>query len=140
MNAYWWAVITAGVWGIVPLLEKTGLVKTTPFVGLFYRCLGVVFGLLILGIFTLKPAEIKSVDIRSAFLLILGGFLASFVGQMFFYHSLKIGEVSKVVPISGSYPFLTFLLGILIFNESFSPVKLIGVLLVIAGIWVLKIG
>jgi len=27
MNAFWWAILTAVIWGCVPLLEKVGKVK-----------------------------------------------------------------------------------------------------------------
>ncbi|RJP28025.1 MAG: hypothetical protein C4533_06005 [Candidatus Omnitrophota bacterium] len=138
MNAFLWAILAAAIWGCVPLLEKLGLLRTDPLVGLFYRCIGVVIGLLSL-LFFLKPAQIKSVDIRSKIFLILAGILASFVAQIAFYNALKKGDVSKVVPISGSYPFISFLLGILLLNESFTPVKFIGVTLVVMGIWVLKV-
>jgi len=140
MNQYMWAILTACVWGIVPLLEKAGLAKVSPFVGLFYRSLGVVLGLLIMGIFLVKPQQLKAVDGRSIMLLVLGGFLASFIAQICFYHGLKIGEISRVVPISGMYPLVAFLLGVLIFGESFNLVKMAGVGLIIAGVWALKIG
>jgi len=140
MNAVTWAVLTACVWGMVPLIEKAGLTKVTPLVGLFYRSLGVIFGLFLLGLFMVKPQEIKSVDLRSGVLLALGGFLASFVGQICFYNSLKIGNVSRVVPISGTYPLIAFILGIIFLGESITLTKLAGVVFVIAGIWALKIG
>lgn len=138
MSAFSWAILTAFVWGFVPLLEKMGLVKVAPLVGLFYRSLGVLIGILFLGIF-LKPQEIKAIDLRSALLLIIGGFLASFAAQICFYHGLKIGEVSRVVPISGSYPLIAFVLGIIFLGESLSPAKIIGVASIILGIWVLKV-
>lgn len=140
MNSFLWAISAAGIWGVVPLLEKAGLAKADPLVGLFYRCLGVVLGLVVLGAFMVKPDAVKSVDAKSAWFLIAGGFLASFVAQICFYSSLKTGEVSKVVPVSGSYPFIAFLLGVLIFQESFTLLKGAGVFLVVVGIWLLKIG
>ena len=140
MNAFIWAILAAVIWGAVPLLEKLGLTKSQPLAGLFYRCLGVLIGLLLLGLFMLKPQEIKAVDSRSIIFLILGGFLASFVAQICFYNSLKIGEVSRVVPVAGAYPLITFILGVLFLGESINPVKTAGVLLIIIGIWALKIG
>ena len=62
MNAFMWALLAAFIWGIVPLLEKLGLAKVEPLVGLFYRCSGVLIGFLLLGIFILKPlSSIKSI-------------------------------------------------------------------------------
>ena len=138
MSAFLWAVLTACIWGFVPILEKIGLAKVQPMVGLFYRCLGVVLGVLLLGFFVLKPAEIKNVDMRSVTLLVLAGFLASFAGQLMFYHALKLGDVSKIVPISGAYPFLTFLLGVIILGEAMTPAKIVGVVFVVLGIWFLR--
>lgn len=140
MTAFIWAVLTACIWGIVPILEKIGLSKVDALAGLFYRCLGVIIGWIILSTLILKPSQIRSVDLRSAFWLILGGFLASIVAQFTFYHGLKLGEVSRVVPISGSYPLIAFILGLIVLGEGFSWIKLSGIILVILGIWALKIG
>ncbi|OIO37902.1 MAG: hypothetical protein AUJ71_04235 [Candidatus Omnitrophica bacterium CG1_02_49_16] len=140
MNAFTWAVSASIIWGFVPLLEKTGLVHTKPMAGLFYRCVGVVIGIVILSIFMVRPQEIKEVDLKSAFLLILAGFLASFVAQICFYNGLKLGEVSRIVPISASYPLITFLLGIWLLGESWSVVKFGGAVLIVAGMWLVKIG
>jgi len=38
MTAFLWAIITACIWGVVPIFEKTGLTRATAFAGLFYRC------------------------------------------------------------------------------------------------------
>ena len=96
-------------------------------------------GLVILGLFMVKPAEIRSVDMRSALLVMTGGFFASFVAQILFYQALKIGDMSWIVPISGSYPLIAFLLGVFILGEAVTPVKVGGALLIILGLWALKI-
>jgi len=140
MSGFQWAIVTACVWGIVPIVEKLGLTKVEPLPGLFYRCLGVLIGLFLLGVVILKPQQIKSVDLRSILLLMLGGFLASFVGQLCFYHGLKVGDVSRIVPITGAYPLVAFVLGIIFLGESLTPTKIIGVLSICAGIWALKMG
>lgn len=140
MNSIAWGLCAAVVWGVVPLLEKSGLAKVAPLTGLYYRCMGIVVSSLILGFFFLKPKEIRSVDVRSASLLVASGFLASFLAQLFFYNGLKQGETSRIVPIAASYPLLTFLLGVLFFNETISVLKIAGVFLVIARIWALKVG
>ena len=140
MNAFWWAVLSAGIWGIVPLMEKAGLERTAPMAGIFYRCLGVTLGAALLFVFAVRPAEIKAVDHRSAALLMFGGLLASVLGQIFFYQSLKTGEVSKMVFVAGCYPFLTFLLGVLFIHESFSLRKGLASALILGGLWLLKKG
>jgi len=138
MNAGMWALLTACIWGVVPILEKTGLVKTDPFTGLFFRSMGVILGVLLLAVFFVKPSNIKGVDLRSAALLVLAGFLASFVAQITFYHGLSSGEVSKVVPISGTYPLIAFILGVLVLGEAVTVAKIAGIVLVVAGVVLLR--
>lgn len=140
MTAFGWALLAAVVWGFCPLLEKAGLSQVRPMAGLFYRSMGVLIGLVLLALFWVKPEEIKSVDARSALILALAGFLASFVGQYFFYNALRLGEASRLAPIGGSYPFVTFIVGVLILGESATPMKLAGVVMIAAGVWLLKIG
>lgn len=138
ISSFWLAILTAFIWGCVPVLEKLGLAKISPMTGLFYRSLGVMIGVAILWFFLVKPEEIRNVDLRSAFLVLAGGFLASFVAQILFYTSLKGGDISRVVPISGSYPMISFLLGVMLFGEPVTMGKLAGVGFVILGIWFLR--
>lgn len=140
MNAFTWALLAAVCWGMAPLLEKIGLKQVAPLAGLFYRSIGVLIGLVVLCLFLVKPQQIKAVDGRSALLLIGGGLLASFLGQICFYNSLKLGEVSRMVPVSGSYPLLAFLLGVLLLGEALTPLKAAGALLIVGGLWLLKVG
>ncbi|MBD3296619.1 MAG: EamA family transporter [Candidatus Omnitrophica bacterium] len=140
MSGYFWALLTACIWGLVPVLEKTGLSQIKPFQGLFFRSLGIVLGLALLGLFIVKPAEIRAVPVRSALILVLSGFMASFLAQIAFYHALKVGEVSRVVPVAGSFPMIAFLLGVVFLGETFTLVKAAGMALVIGGIWLLKLG
>ena len=67
-----------------------------------------------------------------------GGFFASIVGQIFFYNALRTGETSKIVPLAGSYPLISFILGIIILKESFTMMKLWGVMFIILGIFLLR--
>lgn len=138
MNAFWWAILTACIWGVVPILEKLGLAKTDPFVALFYRCLGVLLGILFLGIFIVKPDQLKAVPPREIIMLVCAGFLASFVAQITFYHGLKIGEVSRVVPIAGMYYLIAFILGIFLLGETLTILKGLGILLITVGVWLLR--
>lgn len=138
MTAFLWAIMAALVWGIVPVVEKLGLAKVDPLVALFYRCFGVILGIVMLGVFILKPQEIRSIDTKSVALLVAAGFLASFVAQIFFYHGLKSGDVSRIVPIAGSFPMISFLLGVVLFGEAVTFSKIAGLLLIMSGVWMLK--
>ena len=138
MSAYIWAIFAACIWGIVPILEKLGLSKTEPYSALLFRSFGVLIGIFLLGAFFVRPAHIKGMDAKSIFLLILSGFLASFVAQIAFYHGLKIGDVSRVVPVAGSFPLIAFILGVIVFGEAITVLKVVGMILVVTGAWLLR--
>jgi len=139
MKPYIWAILTALTWGCVPIIEKIGLTKVTPFVGLFYRCVGVIIGIIILMFFKWQAisASFKEVP-QGIFYLILGGFLASVVAQAFFYNALKTGAASKVVPISATYPLIAFVLGLIFLGEKLTMAKAGGMFFVLLGIMLLK--
>lgn len=139
MKAFYFALMTAVVWGIVPILEKMGVARIAPLAGVFIRSCGVVIGIFIMAIFNNQAVRIAlKADPRTIFLLVLGGFMASIVGQIFFYNALKIGEVSKVVPIAGIYPLVAFLLGVIFLGETFTAVRLGGVIFVVLGLFLLR--
>jgi transporter family protein len=64
--------------------------------------------------------------------------MASIIGQLCFYRALKIGDVSRVVPIGASYPVTACLLGILLLHEPVTLEKGIGILLVVGGTFLLR--
>ncbi len=139
MKPYYFALLTALIWGIVPVFEKMGLAKLTPAAGIFVRCLAVSMGALILVI--LKPGilpELSGTPLRYIGLIVFGGFTANFLGQLLFYNALKNGDVSKVVPIAGAYPLISFLLGILLLGEKITLMKSLGIGCVFLGILLLK--
>ena len=139
MKAFYFAIMTAVVWGIVPVLEKMGLARISPLAGLLIRSCGVIIGASFLVVFNNQAFRLAlKADPKTIFFLVLGGFMASIVGQIFFYNALKSGEASKIVPIAGIYPLVSFLLGIMFLGESVTIAKTSGVFLVIAGLFLLR--
>ncbi len=138
MNAYFLAILTSLIWGVVPILEKIGLQKAPPIAGLALRSAGVSVGLICLLFFYSPWAELAKMPAKTIILLVLSGLLASFIAQFVFYHALKIGDVSRVVPISGTYPLIAFILGVLILGEKLTILKGIGVIFVVIGAFLLK--
>jgi transporter family protein len=139
-EAYSWAILAALVWGIVPVLEKVGLSKVHPDVGLFFRCLGVIIGVVILLVFKFNSlsAAFSSTPSQTVLFLIASGFLASFVAQLFFYRALKLGEASRVVPISAAYPLIAFFLAVIFLSEKITLAKFIGICFVLLGVYFLR--
>lgn len=138
MDAFGYGVLTALIWGVVPILEKIGLGGTVrPMVGLAFRSLGVCVGLALL-LCWLPSSSLTAVGWRSATWLMTGGCLASVLGQMMFYHSLKLGEASRMAVVAGAYPLVTCLLGVLILREPLTLTKVAGAVLIVVGVSLLR--
>ena len=138
MNAFLWAALSACIWGVVPLMEKAGLSRVSPTAGVMVRSLGVVIGLLVFGWIWSPWSALRSLSWSAMLLLAGGGLLASFVGQLAFYHALKSGAVSQVTPVAGAYPLIAALLGWCFLREPITIPRLLGVVLVIAGVSLLR--
>ncbi|MDD5645340.1 MAG: EamA family transporter [bacterium] len=139
MRAVYLALLAALVWGICPILEKAGLKNIPVYEGVFIRALSVFFA----GVFMFlaKPSMFRTFtvpNVKAIIYIMLGGFFASIVGQMVYYKALSSGEASKIVPIAGAFPLVTFVLGIFVFGEAVTVTKIIGVILVVSGICLLK--
>jgi transporter family protein len=138
MNGFEYGLVTALIWGIVPILEKIGLGGSVqPMAGLAYRSLGVCAGLALL-LCWLPGSSLAAVGWRSAAWLMASGCLASVLGQMMFYHSLKLGEASRMAVVAGTYPLVTFLLGVVVLREPLTMAKALGVALIVAGVLLLR--
>lgn len=139
MKSFYLALMTACVWGVVPVIEKIGLTRLSPAAGIFVRCLAVASGALCLLAF--KPGilgELAKTPVKYIALIVIGGFTANFLGQLLFYNALKGGDVSRVVPIAGAYPLISFVLGVLILGEALTPLKGVGIGCIVLGIFLLK--
>ena len=138
MNAFLWALLTAGIWGVVPLMEKIGLGAAPPTVGVMVRSLGVAVGFVVFGWLWSPWAAMRSLPWTSLLLLAGGGFFASFVGQLAFYQALKSGAISQVTPVAGAYPLVAALLGWWVLREPLTLTRAVGVLCVVLGVVLLR--
>ena len=138
MSAFLWALLTACIWGVVPLMEKIGLANTSPMAGVTIRSIGVVIGLLCYSWLASPWIELRTISWSAALLLAGGGFLASFVGQMVFYHALKLGAISQVTPVAGAYPLVAAILGWWVLREPLTLPRLLGVICVVLGVLLLR--
>ena len=133
------AIITALLWGVAPVLEKIGLSGgIAPYLGVVIRSISVAFiglaGLLLMG----RAAEFTGIDYRSAAFLVAGGLFAGFFGEYTFYSALKAGDASVVVPIAAAYPLITLIISVLFFQEAFTLSKAAGIVMIVSGVIFLK--
>ena len=138
MTAFLWALVTAAIWGVVPLMEKLALAQAPPVAGVLARSLGVVAGLLLFTLGGAPWGQVQALSWKTKLLLGSGGLLASFIGQLAFYQALKSGAVSQMTPVAGAYPLVAALLGWCVLREPLTASRLAGVALVVLGVALLR--
>ena len=131
-------VITAVLWGATPILEKIGLAKVDPLVGVTIRSSIVTAGLLILTLAMGKGKALLEVEAKAVFLFGASGVMAGILAMWTYYTALKAGATSKIVPISACYPLVTVLLSVLILKEGITFARVMGTALIVSGIWLVK--
>ncbi|SDX47408.1 transporter family protein [Marininema mesophilum] len=132
-----YALLAACCFGIAPIFEKLGLVRTDPTMALFLRA--TVTTLLVtfyLG-WNMKSSVWEFPDMKSLIYVLLGGVFGVLFAQYFYFKALEIGEIGKVMAVVGSFPVLAFLLSVIIFGEAITLGKVGGIVLVAAGIFLL---
>jgi len=81
-------------------------------------------------------ATIKSITPKSWLFLILSG-LATGASWLCYFYAIKIGEVSKVVPVDKCSLVLTIIFAVLFLGESLTWKTIIGSMLLLAGTFVM---
>ena len=132
-----YALLAAVLWGSAPVLEKLGLVKISPLAGLAIRTITITIIFVAIALFTDLAKEMVRVDARSLFFLVVSGIIAGLLGMLAYFKALKCWEASRVVPIVGAYPLFAFLFALLFLGEKLTLQKVLGVLLVVSGVFLL---
>ena len=132
------ALITMIFWGIAPIFGKIGLTKLNPYIALAIRSFIIAIIMLIILLVRGDFKELIKVDLKSVAFIGLEGIFASLIGHFAYYYALKLGETSKVVPITSAFPLITLFLAILFLSEKITIFKGSGIILILAGIILLR--
>jgi transporter family protein len=132
------ALLTAFLWGSSPIIEKLGLLRTTPLAGVAIRSISITIILLFTLFFTNLGKQLLQVDFKTIALVALGGIISGLLGQWAYFRALKYWEASKVVPIVGTYPLIAFIFSLTFLREELTLQKVMGVILVVVGVILLK--
>lgn len=139
MDAMLLAALAALSWGTSSFFEKIGVNHGDPMAGVMARTVGVVVGTAAFA--ALSPATARGflkLPPKSMLCFAVGGVLASVVGQIFFYQSLRKSDIGRVAAVGGAWPAIAFVLGVLFLGEPFSLKRAGGVLLVGLGVMLLR--
>jgi transporter family protein len=131
-------IVTTLLWGTTPIIEKIGLAKTDPLIGVTIRSIIVTVALLMVTFLLGKGKELIGLNGKSILIFGTSGLMAGLLGMWTYYTALKMGPTSKIVPISACYPLVTALLSVLILKEGLTLLRIIGTTLIVIGIWLVK--
>lgn len=137
---FWIAIFAMVCWGIAPIFAKIGLDNLDPLPGLIIRTF--ISSFLVLGFIGFRGLvgydkildQIVDVPIKTWFLIAIEALLATLVGDLAYYAAIKKGNVSVVTVIMSSSPLVTMLVSTVILGEEITISKIMGAMLVIAGI------
>lgn len=116
------------------------------FIYIFLTILFTVYGQIILKVrinalnWQLDASSLKNIIISylNFFIdpFILSGFAAAFLASFFWTLAMSKFEITFAYPFMSLSPSLVFLIGVIFLNETFTWGKLIGLLLIVIGIFV----
>lgn len=118
--------------GITSILAKCGIRKTDSDVATASRTVIVLIFAWLMVAVTKTDSTFTTIEIKTMIFLILSG-IATGVSWLCYFKALQLGDVNKVVPIDKSSTVLTILLAFLILREEISLWKLIGMIGIGAG-------
>ena len=122
--------------GITSILAKCGIKNTSSSLATAIRTIIVLLFSWIMVFITGSQDDIYNIDSQSLILLILSG-IATGVSWLCYFKALQTGDINKVIPIDKSSTVLTILLSFTLFQESLSYKKVIGVILIGLGTYMM---
>lgn len=127
-----YAFLSALLAGLTSILAKCGIKKTDSGVATAIRTIVVLVFSWIMVFIVGAQGEIGSITMKTWIFLILSG-LATGASWLCYFRALQIGDVNKVVPIDKSSTILSILLAVILFRESISIQKMIFVIMIALG-------
>ena len=131
-------IVTAFLWGTTPVLEKIGLGSVDPLTGVTIRSIAVTVALVIYLVLAGKMRQVFQADFKTWAIFSITGLMAGLLGMLTYFIALKRGATSQIVPIAAAYPLVTAILSVLILGEHVTFLRLIGTILIVAGIWFVR--
>jgi putative membrane protein len=126
------AALSALFAGLTAVLAKAGIASTGSAVATALRTVVVAAGAWGMVALTGAASGVASIDGTSALFLVLSG-LATGASWLAYYHALKDGPASVVVPIDKLSILVTVAVSAVAFHERFTPRYLLGLTLMCAG-------
>ena len=130
-----WIVVAFGsafFAGVTSILAKCGIRKTDSTVATAIRTIVVLIFSWLMVFVVGSQKQIGRIEGKTLLFLVLSG-LATGASWLCYFKALQLGDINKVVPIDKSSTILTILLAFLFLHEAVSLSKIIGVVLIAIG-------
>ena len=138
MNIVILCLLVALVWGIAPIFEKMSLKHISSFGALTIRSIATTVVLITLAFMMGRQKEIFGVDGKTLIYILLGG-VCGILGLFIYFVALKQDATSRVVPLVNIFPLFTVLYSVVLLNETLTPMRIAGILLVVGGVYLINV-
>lgn len=118
--------------GLTAILAKCGIKNTDSNVATAVRTVVVVLFSWLMVFLVGSQSQIGSITLNTLSFLLLSG-LATGASWLCYFHALQIGDINKVTPVDKSSVILTMLLAFLFLGEEVSVLKMVCMVLIGAG-------
>ena len=132
------AVLSAVAASLVAIFAKLGMSKVDATLATTVRSVVMTLLLLVTCTFTGVFARLPDLKGRAVLMIVLSG-AAGAASWLFYFHAVKLGDVSKVAPIDKLSMPLAIVLAVFILGERPTTVNWLGVALIVAGAYLAAI-
>lgn len=127
-----WALLSALFAALTAIFAKVGLEEIGSDLATFIRTIVILPALAIFIFATGQFRAFGDLSARSLWFLLFSG-LATTVSWLAYFRALKLGDVSQVAPIDKLSVVFIVILGVLLLGEKFSAANWLGIVLMLAG-------
>ena len=131
------ALLVAAIWGLAPIFEKLSLHSMSPLYVLFIRFVLVTSLFVPIFITSNQALNLDQLTLKNLMLILIPGILAV-IGIYLYFNALADSSSSKIVPLTAIYPLFTCFYAFIFLKEDFTTEKIIGTILIVAGVFILN--
>ena len=131
------ALLVAAIWGVAPIFEKLSLHSMSPLYVLFIRFVLVTSLFVPIFITSNQALNLDQLTLKNLMLILIPGILAV-IGIYLYFNALADSSASKIVPLTAIYPLFTCFYAFIFLKEDFTTEKIIGTILIVAGVFILN--
>ncbi len=120
--------------GLGPIFEKLSLREASPVGLLTLRSVMISAALLFLVLAVGRTQELLHLSLTTYLWIAASALFGGLLGLGLYFVALKQGLASRIAALTGAYPLVTALFAVLFLGEPYTLQRLIGTVLVIAGL------